>query len=294
MKHKVILDFDNTMGVKKSDIDDGLTFAYLYTHDDIDLLAVTCTFANNAEHVVYYNTIQMWEDLNITDIPIYQGGRDPESYDSDAVDYLIKTVNKNPGEITVLAIGSLCNIAGAYGKDPEFFNKIKRLITMGGILEPLYLNGSLLNELNFTVDYKSAAKVIYNCPNLSILNSQCTQDAVYKIEDLESMLEMDTEFMKWSKPILENWIKAINTTYGNRQVFINWDLCVAIYLTNPELFETADVRVCKIEDNMKTGWLEVDNGIKDDSEVNVVDMPTKIINIAKFNELFYEMTSRMK
>ena len=165
---------------------------------------------------------------------------------------------------------------------------------MGGILEPLYLNGSLLNELNFTVDYKSAAKVIYNCPNLSILNSQCTQDAVYKIEDLESMLEMDTEFMKWSKPILENWIKAINTTYGNRQVFINWDLCVAIYLTNPELFETADVRVCKIEDNMKTGWLEVDNGIKDDSEVNVVDMPTKIINIAKFNELFYEMTSRMK
>ena len=294
MKHKVILDFDNTMGVKRSDIDDGLTFAYLYTHDDVDLLAVTCTFANNAEHVVYYNTIQMWEDLNITDIPIYQGGRDPESYNSDAVDYLIKTVNENPGEITILAIGSLCNIAGAYEKDPEFFNKIKRLIIMGGILEPLYLNGSLLNELNFTVDYKSAAKVIYNCPNLSILNSQCTQEATYKLEDLSNMLELDTEFMRWSKPILENWIKAINALYGNRKVFINWDLCVAIYLTNPELFETANARVCKVEDNMKTGWLEVDHGTKDDSEVNVVDMPTKIINMTKFNELFYEMTSRMK
>ena len=29
---KVILDCDNTMGVRKSDVDDGLTFAYLHVH----------------------------------------------------------------------------------------------------------------------------------------------------------------------------------------------------------------------------------------------------------------------
>jgi inosine-uridine nucleoside N-ribohydrolase len=295
MKKKVILDFDNTMGVRKSDVDDGLTFAYLYMHEDIDLQAVTCTFANNALHVVYCNTLQMWEDLGIDDVPVYKGGRYPESYDSPAVDYLVKAVNEAPGEITILAIGSLCNIAGAYTKDPEFFNKIERLIIMGGITEPLYLNGSLLNELNFSVDYKSAAKVIYNCPNLSILSAQCTQDAIYKLDDLEEMIQMDTEFMRWSKPILSNWIKSINAAYGNRKVFINWDLCTAIYLTNPELFSTSEKRICKIEDNMKTGWMQIDeDGSVDDGKVNVVDMPDKIINIEKFNELFYEMISKMK
>lgn len=294
MKQKVILDFDNTMGVRKSDVDDGLTFAYLYAHDDIDLLGVTCTFANNAQHVVYANTVQMWEDLGITDVPIYKGGRFPESYDSDAVDFLVKSANEQPGEIVVIAIGSLCNIAGAYTKDPDFFKKIKRLIVMGGILEPLYLNGSLNKELNFSVDYKSAAKVIYNCPNLSILTAQCTQDAAYKIEDLEAMLDMDSRFMTWAKPILENWIVAINSLYGNRKVFINWDLCTAIYLTNPELFTTEPMRVCKKEDNMKTGWLEIDHGTLDDAEVNVVDIPTKIVDLETFNNLFYTMISKMK
>ncbi|WP_058486540.1 nucleoside hydrolase [Defluviitalea phaphyphila] len=295
MKKKVILDFDNTMGVRKSDIDDGFTFAYLYTHEDIDLLAVTCTFANNALHVVYSNTKQMWEDLGITDVPIYKGGRWPESYDSEAVDYLVKAVNEAPGEITILAIGSLCNIAGAYTKDPDFFNKIDRLIVMGGITEPLYLNGSLLNELNFSVDYKSAAKVLYNCPNLSILTAQCTQDAIYKLEDLDEMLKIDTKFMRWSRPIVSDWIKSINAAYGNRKVFINWDLCTAIYLTNPELFSTSQKRLCKIEENLKTGWLQIDeDGTKDDSMVNVVDIPDKIIDIDKFNALFYEMISKME
>lgn len=295
MKKKVILDFDNTMGVRKSDVDDGLTFAYLYMHEDIDLLAVTCTFANNAQHVVHNNTLQMWEDLGITDVPVYRGGRWPESYDSDAVDYLIKAANESPGEITVMAIGSLCNIAGAYTKDPEFFNKIKRLIIMGGITEPLYLNGSLCSELNFSVDYKSAAKVLYNCPNLSILSAQCTQDAIYDTEDLADMTKMDTEFMRWSEPILAAWIKSINAYYGNRKVFINWDLCVAIYFTNPEVFTTSPKRLVKIEENMKTGWMQIDqDGSLDDDKVNVVDMPDKIIDIDKFNELFYEKLSAMK
>ena len=104
---------------------------------------------------------------------------------------------------------------------------------------------------------------------------------------------MDTKFMKWSKPILSTWIDDINAQYGNRKVFINWDLCTAIYLTNPELFTTENKRIVKIEENMKTGWLQVDDGTKSDSEVNIVDIPTKIINLEKFNELFYEMISKM-
>ncbi len=293
--HKVILDCDNTMGVKKSDVDDGLTFAYLYAHPDVEVLAITCTFANNYQHVVYYNTLQMLEDLNIKDVDVYMGGRTPEAYDSAAVDYLVRTVNENPNEITVIAIGSLCNIAGAYQKDPGFFNKIKRLIIMGGITEPLYLNGVLCNELNFTIDHKSAAKVLYNCHNMSILSSQCTKDAVYYLEDLEAALNMESDYMKWAKPILGDWIKRKTRDYGNRPVFINWDLCTAIYMTNPELFDTSKKAILKQETDLETGLMQIVNPEEyQEEEMILVDIPDKINDLETFNDLFYTMLKRMK
>ncbi len=61
--NKVILDCDNTMSVLRSDVDDGLTFMYLYAHPEVDLLGITTTFANNKLHVVYDNTLQMLKDL---------------------------------------------------------------------------------------------------------------------------------------------------------------------------------------------------------------------------------------
>lgn len=292
---KVILDCDNTMGVKKSDVDDGLTFAYLYAHPEVEVLGITCTFANNYEHVVYYNTMQMLEDLNIEDVPVFKGGRTAQAYDSDAVDFLVEQVEKYPQEITILAIGSLCNIAGAYQKDPDFFQKIKRLIVMGGILEPLYLNGVLCNELNFSVDPVSAATVIYNCEKLSILTSQCTQDAVYSLADLASLFEANTKFMKWSKPILKDWIERKTKDYGNRPVFINWDLCTAIYLSNPELFSTSCKRVVKNIEHMKTGYLQIDEQQNyRDEQVHLVDIPDSILDLEAFNALFYKMISAME
>ncbi len=291
---KVILDCDNTMGVKKSDVDDGLTFAYLYGHPEIEVMGITCTFANNYEHVVYYNTLQMMEDLGITDVPVMKGGRNPGEYDSEAVDFLLAMANKYPGEITVIAIGSMCNIAGAYTKDHQFFDKIHRLIVMGGITEPLYLNGVLCKELNFASDPASAMKVVYHCPNLSVLTAQCTQDAVYRLEDLESMLNMDSRFMKWSRPILKDWIERKTKDYGNRPVFINWDLCTAVYLTNPELFATGQKRVVKEKENMKTGWIQIDTeGKYAEEEINLVDIPDKIIDLEAFNRKIYEMIQKI-
>ncbi len=291
---KVILDCDNTMGVKRSDIDDGLTFGYLRAHPDVEILGLTCTFANNHEHVVYYNTKQMFEDLGITDVPFFRGGRNAEDYDSESVDFLVKTARENKGEINVIAIGSLCNIAGAYTKDPEFFDNIKHLYIMGGITEDLYLNGVLLNELNFTVDYKSAAKVIYNCKKMSVLSSQCTQDAFYGADEMDKLLAIDNNFIKYSMPIIRAWIKHITPQYGHRPVFINWDLCAAVYMIHKDWFEPKTVRVVKNEENMKKGLMQIDeDGKYSDDEVNLVDIPTKITNLKALNEEFYDMLSRL-
>lgn len=293
--YKVVFDCDNTMGVFRSDIDDGLTFAYLYAHPDIYLMGVTCTFANNQEDVVYHNTLDMLRQLNIRDIAVFEGGKAPQDYDSAAVDFLVRTVDKNPNEITVLATGSLCNIAGAFKKDPEFFEKVRGIIVMGGILEPLYLNGILCNELNFSIDYRSAAEVIYHCNKLTIISSQCSQHAVFGEREIEQLCQQNTTFMKFSLPLIQRWIRFIAPAYGNRSVFINWDLCTAIYLTHPEFFHDTHKRVIKKEENLKTGWLETDetNSIANE-HINLVTIPDTILDIDAFNADFFKTLSRMK
>lgn len=289
---KVILDCDNTMGVKRSDIDDGLTFAYLYAHDEIDLMGITCTFANNHEHVVYYNTLQMLEDMNISDVPVFKGGRKPESYDSDAVDFLVEQVNKYPNEIYVIAIGSMNNLAGAYEKDNKFFDKVKEIIVMGGMLEPLYLNNSLCKELNFTVDSNSAGKVLFNASKLTLLSSQCTRMAEYPQDEIAKVKAIDTKYIKYLIPIIDEWVKYIGPYYGDNDSFINWDLCTAIYLTNPELFDERRVNIEKDYEAMKTGFITIaDNDNVDTNEINI---PTQIFNIEKFNQLFYNELSKIK
>lgn len=285
---KVIYDCDNTLGVKRSDIDDGITFAYLYAHPDIELLGITCTFGNNSGPVVYYNTVQMLEDLDIADIPVFRGGREPREYNSEAVDFLVDRVNKYPGEITVIATGSLCNIAGAYEKENQFFNKIDSLIIMGGILEPLYLNGMPCNELNFSVDYESAYQVLLNCDKLTVMSAQCTRDAVYGVEDVKKL--QNTKFInRFSNDILQ-WIDYINPQYGNRGIFINWDLCAAVYLTRPELFKAGSRRIVLSKENLKTGLLQEARG-DECSRVKEISIPAEIKNLSDFNSEFYSIMS---
>lgn len=49
-----------------------------------------------------------------------------------AVEYLIETVYNNPGEISLLAIAPLTNLATAMMLDPDFADNLKELIIMGG------------------------------------------------------------------------------------------------------------------------------------------------------------------
>lgn len=295
--NKVILDCDNTMGVLRSDIDDGLTFAYLYAHDDIDLLGITCTFANNNEHVVYYNTIQMLEDMGIRDIPVLKGGRTPCSYDSDAVDFLLEQVDRYPDEVTIIAIGSLNNLAGAYAKDSSFFKRVGKIITMGGLVGPLVVNGADCKELNYTVDHESAAKVIFNCPKLVVMSAQCTVQAEYSHTEIQRIRNIDSAYTRYIMPYIEKWLSYCNQNniYGDNNSFINWDLCCAIYLTNPELFDKRKCRVIKDFTAMKSGHIVLDeDGSVGNEDVNHVEIPTKILDIGRFNDLFYNELKKIQ
>jgi len=50
-----------------------------------------------------------------------------------AAEYLVQTCREAPGEISIIALGPLTNLAAACELDPEFRNNLKSLSMMGGI-----------------------------------------------------------------------------------------------------------------------------------------------------------------
>ena len=105
-----------------------------------------------------------WEDVyqefygTAPTYPYVYGPGDPDPNGVDeAVEFLVETVNANPGEVTIVAIGPLTNIARAIMQDPTFASKVKQIVYMGGAF---YVpgNSSASAEFNWWAD-SDAAKI---------------------------------------------------------------------------------------------------------------------------------------
>ncbi len=83
----------------------------------------------------------------------------------DAVDFLLRAIRENPGEITLVAIAPLTNIGAAIDRDPATFRKLKRVVMMGGSIRRGYddPNGRVVNtpsaEYNIASDVAAAKKL---------------------------------------------------------------------------------------------------------------------------------------
>ena len=76
-----------------------------------------------------------------------------------AVNALIRLINEHPGEITLVPIGPLTNIALACRLDPAICSKVKDLVIMGGNIEAKG-NAFVSAEFNFHADVEAAHIVL--------------------------------------------------------------------------------------------------------------------------------------
>lgn len=88
---------------------------------------------------------------------VHEAGEPDADGAEESVEFLVDQVDKYPGEITIVAVGPLTNIARAIMADPAFPSKVKEIVYMGG---SFYLpgNSSASAEFNWWAD-PDAAKV---------------------------------------------------------------------------------------------------------------------------------------
>jgi len=83
-------------------------------------------------------------------------GRKPRE---SAVDFIISTIERQPGEVTFLELGPMTNLALALRMRPDIETKIKRLVFMGGNVH-VPGNASSMAEFNFWFDPEAAQIVL--------------------------------------------------------------------------------------------------------------------------------------
>ena len=91
-----------------------------------------------------------------------------------AVNFLVSSVKEHLGEITILALGPLTNLALACKIDPTFKNNLKQVYIMGGSLEAKG-NISLCGEFNFHFDPEAAYITLseLTCPLVLVTLETC-------------------------------------------------------------------------------------------------------------------------
>src|SRR5215212_6020735 len=92
------------------------------------------------------------------DIGLPLHGREP--HPGHAVDALLETAGRYPGEVELVTLGPLTNVAMALHKDPSFAEKVKGCVMMGGASDHLG-NITPVAEFNVWVD-PEAAKVVFS------------------------------------------------------------------------------------------------------------------------------------
>lgn len=251
---KIIFDCDNTIGVENCDVDDGLTLLYLLGCKDVEILGITNCFGNNETETVYANTLGFLKEIGRSDIKVYKGGLTSGDYDNEATDFIVDTLNTED-EVHILATGSLTNLAGALVKDEAAFNKVKSITLMGGITSPLVVGGLTINELNFSVDYEAAYKVLTSGVPINIATGNNCLKVIFEVEKFkENLLSFGTETGKYIVDKTSYWFERNEKKYGIK-AFCNWDVTAGSYLVSPNNFTDDRAYYELSKEDLKTGFL---------------------------------------
>ncbi|MCL2852704.1 MAG: nucleoside hydrolase [Defluviitaleaceae bacterium] len=250
---KIIIDCDNTFGVESCDLDDGLAIIYSVGTGRCDLLGVTTTFGNNTLEVINPNTTAFMKQLGLDKIPVRYGHTDDPNR-NEAACFLVETVNRFPGQVSILAIGSLTNLYHAWLLDADFFGKVEELSFMGGITEPLIICGKQLNELNFSCNSVAAFHVLAKGRSVRVATGNACLGVLFTKERFDRMAQSEIPFMRWLQAQGQYWFQRENEVFGHDGIY-KWDVYAAAALLCPEFFNENIVEISHDPESIKTGLL---------------------------------------
>jgi len=264
--------FDTDPGV-----DDAFALLYALNHPNINVLGITTVFGNVPVETSTKNALILSEmahkgtivyqgankplERKVTNYPSFIHGHDglgdtnhPQSKFNasklDAAQFIINEINENSGNINLVAVGPLTNIANAIKQDPSIANKVNSLLIMGGS----WLAGGNITpvaEANIYNDPEAAEIVFKSGLPIIMVGLDVTHKVFLSQKDIDKLSSLNNSG-KFLEKISNIYIKFYKDTRNMDGCFFH-DATAVIAMTNPEFFKYKNARVYVSKDNLTRG-----------------------------------------
>lgn len=267
---KVIVDTDFAFPPQ----DDAMALFFVLNSPELDLLGITTVAGNRSVNIATADLLKVLEVTGRSEIPVYQGAAAPwlhqgTAWDTkrhggwfaneparqppggfatakrveprSAIEFLIETVTKHSGQVTILAIGPLTNIATAMRMEPRFARSVKQLVIMGGALASLPDGGGNHTpnaEFNFYVDPEAAQVVLRSGIPIVLSPLNVSRKARFTKAEYDRIVAVDTPITRLIKD-------TVGPGYAERpgHVALMYDQVAAVTLVAPQLVRAVELMV---------------------------------------------------
>lgn len=275
MTHKIILDTD-------PGIDDAMAIFFAFQSPHIDVLGLTTVYGNVPVTMSAQNALTLCEladqDIPVTkgvgmpwvgpesgyahfvhgedgfgniDFPASKRELDPRS----SAQFIVDMARQHPGEITLVAIGPLGNLALALRLEPDLPKLVKGVAIMGGAA---FVKGNVtpVAEANIWND-AHAAEIVFGADwNLKMFGLDVTNDVPFTPDFLDDLESRNTKLGGFVKESSQFYVDFYSQDRDDRVCFFH-DAMPLAYLIDPSLFELTEGHARVSTDPLNRGQTSV-------------------------------------
>ncbi len=148
-------------------------------------------------------------------------------------DFLIEKIMSAPGEITLVAIGPLTNVALALRQEPRLVQAVREVIVMGGAIR-YEGNTTALAEFNTYVDPHAAHIVYHSGMPVTLVPLDVTYQCILTKADVHKMRQVDSPITKFVEEATRFYMEFHDEFQSIEGCVINDPLALALTFA-PEL-----------------------------------------------------------
>ncbi|XP_021747076.1 probable uridine nucleosidase 2 [Chenopodium quinoa] len=259
-KKKLIIDTD-------PGIDDAMAIFVALQSPEVEVIGLTTIYGNVYTTLATRNALHLLEVAGRTDIPVAEGSHftitngtklriadfvhgadglgnqnfpppNGKAIEQSAAAFLVDQASKYPGEITLVALGPLTNIALAIQLDPAFTKNIGKIVILGGAFA---VNGNVnpAAEANIFGDPDSADIVFTSGADILAVGINVTHQVLFTDADREKLAASNGKLAQYLCKILDVYYSYHFDAYNIKGVYLH-DPASILAAIDPSLFTWTD------------------------------------------------------